>query len=258
VVGPLLAGTIIASIGLSAAYLVDAASSLAAVYGVVRLRPMPRSGGGPPPGLRAVAEGVRFVRRAPILRTALIVDLNATIFGMPHALFPALAATRFGGGPSTVGLLYAAPAIGGILVAVASGRLTTLRRQGLAVLVAVGVWGAAIAGFGFTGILPLAVILLAIAGAADVVNGVFRITILQVNSPDSLQGRVSSLGYVVGVGGPRLGDVEAGVVAAITSPVISAVSGGLACLVGVVALGLAFPGFARYRASDASDASTRE
>lgn len=161
-----------------------------------------------------------------MLRTALLVDLNDTVFGMPFVLCQALAVTRFGGGAQTVGLLYAAPTIGGLLLGVFSGPLSHIRRQGLAVLLAVGVWGMAIAGFGLTSLLWLAVVLLAVAGAADVVNGVFRTTILQVNTPDALQGRVSGAGYVVGAGGPRLGDVEAGVVAAVTSPVISAVSGG--------------------------------
>jgi hypothetical protein len=129
-----------------------------------------------------------------------------------------------------------------------SGPLSHVRRQGFAVLVAIAVWGAAIAGFGLMSLLWAAVVLLAVAGAADVVNGVFRSTILQVNTPDALRGRVSGVGFVVGAGGPRLGDVEAGAVAAITSPVISAVSGGLACVLGVVLLGLAVPALARYDA----------
>lgn len=246
VAGPLLAGTLIAAAGLQGTYAVDAMSFLFAVYGVLRLRPMPPQARRSRPGLRAVAEGLQFVRRHPILAACLIVDLNATIFGMPHALFPALGATRFGGGPRTIGLLYAAPAMGGFLAAALSGPLSHLRRQGQAVLLAVGVWGAAIAGFGLTRWLWLAVVMLAIAGSADVVTGVFRTTILQVNTPDALQGRVSSVGYVVGEGGPRLGDVEAGVVAAITSPVFSVVSGGLACVVGVLLLSFALPAFTRY------------
>lgn len=264
IVAPLLAGVVIAASGLQTAYLVDAVSFIFAIYGVLRLRPMPpqpsihgqHARGGAPSGLAAVAEGLRFVRHQPVLGMVLLVDLNGTIFGMPFALFPALAATHFGGGARTVGLLYAAPAIGGLLLGALSGPLSHVRRQGLAVLLAIGVWGMAITGFGLTSWLWLVVILLAVAGAADVVNGVFRSTILQVNTPDALQGRVSSLGYVVGAGGPSLGDVEAGTVAALTSPVISAVSGGLACVVGVVLLGLAVPAFARYDAHKARDASS--
>jgi len=263
IVAPLLAGVIIAAAGLQTAYLVDAVSFVFAIYGVLRLRPMPpqanvngkHARSAISSGLAAVAEGLRFVRHQPVLAMVLLVDLNGTIFGMPFALFPALAAIHFGGGARTVGLLYAAPAIGGLLLSAVSGPLSQVRRQGLAVLLAVGVWGMAITGFGLTSWLWLAVILLAVAGAADVVNGVFRSTILQVNTPDALQGRVSSVGYVVGAGGPSLGDVEAGAVAAATSPVISAVSGGLACLVGVVLLGLAGPDLARYDARKPRDAS---
>lgn len=256
VAGPLLAGVLIASGGLKAAYLADAASFLAALYGVLRLRPMkvPVSGA---PGVRAVVEGLRFVRYRPILAMVLLADLNGTIFGMPHALFPALATTRFHGGPGTVALLYAAPAIGGLVSAIFSGSLAHLRHQGLAVLLSIGVWGGAIAGFGLSPVLWLAMLLLGLAGAADVINGVFRVTILQVNTPDALQGRVNSLGYVVGVAGPRLGDVEAGVVAAVTSPAISAVAGGVACVAGVVLLGLAIPAFARYQTNSALDGRGR-
>ncbi len=246
--GPLVAGAIIAAAGLQTAYVVDAVSFFFSFYGVMRLPAMPPQDGGTTPGLRAVVEGLQFVRRHPIIATVLLVDLNATIFGMPFALFPALAATRFGGGPQAVGLLYAAPAIGGLIVSTCSGSLSHIHHQGRAVLIALAVWGAAIAGFGATHLLWLGVILLAVAGGADVVNGVFRTTIIQVNTPDALQGRVNSVGFVVGAGGPRLGDVESGVVASLTSPVFSAVSGGLASVVGVVLLGLIRPAFAHYDA----------
>jgi MFS family permease len=246
--GPLVAGVIIAAAGLHTAYIIDAASFVFAFYGVMGLPAMPPQHDGARPGLRAVVEGLRFVRRQPTIATALLVDLNATIFGMPFALFPALAVTHFGGGPETVGLLYAAPAIGGLIGSACSGPLSHIHRQGRAILIAVAVWGAAIAGFGATNLLWLGVTLLAIAGGADVVNGVFRTTIIQVNTPDALQGRVNSVGFVVGAGGPRLGDVESGVVASITSPVFSVVSGGLASVVGVALLGLLRPTFARYDA----------
>ena len=246
--GPLVAGVIIAAAGLHTAYIVDAVSFFFAFYGVLRLPTMPPHDGGAPPGLRAVAEGLRFVRHQPVIAKVLLVDLNATIFGMPFALFPALAATRFGGGAQTVGLLYAAPAIGGVLASGCSGPLSHLHHQGRAVLIAVAIWGAAIAGFGATRLLWLGVTLLAVAGAADVVNGVFRTTIIQVNTPDALQGRVNSVGFVVGAGGPRLGDVESGVVASLASPVFSAVSGGLICVAGVALLALTSPAFTRYDA----------
>jgi MFS family permease len=246
-VGPLLAGIVIAEAGLKAAYFTDAATFTIAIYTVVRLRPMPPEGGGAAPGLAAVAEGFRWVRNQPVIAMIFLVDLNAMIFGMPRAVFPALAATHFGGGSRTVGLLYAAPAIGGLLGAAFSGPLAHVRRQGMAVLMSVTIWGASIAGFSVSRSLLLGAILLAVAGAADMVSAVFRQTILLQNVPDALLGRLSALNFVVVAGGPRFGDLEAGGVASLTSPVFSAVSGGLACVVGVVALGLAVPAFARYR-----------
>ncbi|GAC1473860.1 MAG: MFS transporter [Chloroflexota bacterium] len=252
IAGPLLAGVIIATWNLQVAYLVDAVSFIFSIYSVYRLPPMRVREEVARPGVRSVVEGLRFIRGQRILTMALLVDLDATVFGMPHALFPALALTHFGGGVRTVGLLYAAPAVGGFLAAALSGPLSHVRRQGLAIELAVGVWGISIAAFGFMPLLTFALVFLAVAGAADVVNGVFRSTLLQVNTPDSLHGRVSSVGYMVGAGGPRLGDVEAGVVAAFTSPGISAISGGLACVAGLGVLSLLFPGFARYDARAAT------
>jgi Transmembrane secretion effector len=247
-VGPLLAGVVIAIAGLKAAYLTDAATFAVAVYAVARLRAMPPEGGGAAPGVAAVAEGLRWVRHQPVIAMIFLVDLNAMIFGMPRAVFPALAATHFGGGSRTVGLLFAAPAIGGLLGAAFSGPLTHVSRQGMAVLVSIAIWGASIAGFTLSRSLVLGAVLLAVAGAADMVSAVFRQTILLQNVPDALLGRLSAVNFVVVAGGPRLGDLEAGGVATLTTPVFSAVSGGLACVVGVVLLGLAIPALARYRA----------
>ena len=245
-VGPLLAGVIIASAGLTTAYAIDAATFVIALYAIARLRRMPPDGGGARPGLAAVAEGLRWVRHQPVIAMIFLVDLNAMIFGMPRALFPALAATHFGGGSRTVGLLFAAPAIGGLLGAAFSGPLTHVRRQGMAVLISVAIWGGSVAGFGSTRSLALAAVLLAVAGAADMVSAVFRQTILLQVVPDALLGRLSSLNFVVVAGGPRLGDLESGAVAAATNPVFSAISGGVACVVVVVLLGLAVPALARY------------
>ena len=144
-------------------------------------------------------------------------------------------------------MLYAAPAIGGLIGAAFSGPLAHVRRQGLAILVSIALWGASIAGFSVSRSLLLGAVLLAVAGGADMVSAVFRGTMLLQNVPDALLGRLSAVNIVVVTGGPRLGDLEAGSVAALTSPVFSAVSGGLACVVGVVLLGLAVPAFARYR-----------
>jgi hypothetical protein len=255
--GPLLAGVVIAAAGLKTAYIIDAATFLFAVYAVVRLRPMPPEGGGTRPGFAAVAEGLHWVRHQPVIAMTFVVDLNAMIFGLPRALFPALAATHFGGGSRAVGLLYSAPAIGGFVGATFSGPLTRVRRQGLAVVAAILVWGASIAGFGLSRSLLLGAVLLAVAGAADMVSAVFRQTILLQLVPDALLGRLSAVNFVVVAGGPRVGDIESGAVAAATSPVVSAVSGGVACMIGVVLLGLAVPVLARYRPTEAATALER-
>lgn len=248
VVGPALAGPLIAHVGLAAAYWVDAATFGVAILAALAIRPLPPEGGGTRAGVASIAEGVRFLRGRPVLQSTFTVDIVAMVFGMPRALFPALADTVFHGGAGTVGLLYAAPGAGALAAAVASGWVGAVRRQGLAVLLAVAAWGAGIALFGLTGSLPLALALLALAGAADVVSAVFRNTILQVTVPDQLRGRLGAIHIGVVTGGPRLGDVESGVVAAAVSPRFSVVSGGLACLAGVALLHRAVPAFARYDA----------
>jgi hypothetical protein len=252
IAAPLLAGVLISTAGLEAAYGVDALTFLAVLYGVRGLRPMPPQGGGAAPGLRSVLAGLRYAARHRLIAMIFLIDLNATVLAMPTALFPALAATRFGGGPQTVGFLYAAIGAGGLVAAVLSGPLGHLRHQGRAMLLAVAVWGASIGSVGLSHSLWLAVGLLMLAGAADIVTTVFRATILQVSTPDELRGRLNGLDFVVGLGGPRLGDVRAGGVAGLTDPVASIIAGGAACVLGVVALAASAPDFVRYDARSRS------
>lgn len=247
VIGPLVAGVLVGTVGLTTAYLVDTASFGYLIYAAYRLPAMPVTGG-LPVGLGAVLAGVRFVARQPILSTVLALDLNSMVFGMPMALFPAFAQHQFHGGTATAGLLYAAPAFGGILGGAFSGPLSLISRQGLAIVIASVFWGLGIVAFGLTHTLWVGVIALAVAGMADMVNGVFRTTMLQVNTPDDLLGRVNSVGFVTGEVGPSLGNVEAGAVAAAFSPALSAVSGGILCVLGAGLVALARPGFVRYRA----------
>jgi MFS family permease len=199
------------------------------------------------PGWRSTLEGLRFVRRTPVVQGAYLIDLNAMVFGMPRALFPALAATVFGGGATTVGLLYSAPGAGALLGALTSGWVGRVRRQGIAVVGAVLVWGLAIAGFGVAHWLPLALVLLAVAGWADVLSAVFRNTIIQFSGPDGMRGRLMGVQMAVVAGGPRLGDLEAGAVANAFGDTVSVVSGGVACVLGAVVLAWALPGFTRAR-----------
>ena len=251
VVGPLLAGVVIANVSLATAYWIDVSSVVVAFLTAIPMRPLPPEGGGTKAGLSSIFEGLRFLAGKRVLVTTFVIDIDAMVFGMPSALFPALGTTVFGGGAQTVGLLYGAPGAGALLGALFSGWVPRVRRQGLAVIVAVVAWGICITGFGLTTWLPLALVLLALAGAADVVSAVFRNTILQLSVPDAFRGRLSGVHIAVVAGGPRLGDAEAGAVAALTTPSISVVSGGLACIAGALLIAKFVPEFARYDARDA-------
>jgi MFS family permease len=248
VAGPALAGVIISQISLAAAYWIDVASFAAAVAGILLIAPQPPEGGGTRASLASIGEGLRYLKGRRLLVSTFVIDIDAMVFGMPRALFPALGTGFFGGGAATVGLLYAAPGAGALIGALFTGWVGRVRYQGRAVILSVLVWGAAIAAFGLVPWLPLGLFLLAVAGAADVVSAVFRNTILQLSVPDGLRGRLSSVHIAVVTGGPQLGDAEAGAVAALTSPRFSVVSGGVACMLGVLALLRIAPELARYDA----------
>jgi MFS family permease len=253
IVGPALGGLLLAGAGVRAVYWVDVASYLIALAAVLAISPQPpaRVAGAAPvrPGWRSTMEGLRFIRRSQPAQGAYLIDLNAMVFGMPRALFPALAATVFGGGATTVGLLYAAPGAGALLGALTSGWVGRVRRQGFAVICAVIVWGLAVAGFGVVRFLPLALLLLAVAGLADVVSAVFRNTIIQFAAPDSMRGRLQGVQIAVVAGGPRLGDLEAGAVATAFGDTVSVVSGGLACVAGALLVARLLPGFRHQRSA---------
>ena len=248
--GPLLGGLLIGTLGFAWAYGLDALSFIAVLYAVWRLPAMPPEGGGSRAGVASVLEGLRFLGPRKNLLMTFLVDINAMVFGMPRALFPAIGTTWFHGGAATVGLLAAAPSTGAFLGALTSGWAGRIRRQGFAVLVSVCVWGGSIAAFGLTRTLWLGLVLLAIAGAADMVSSIFRNTILQVATPDALRGRLQGVFIVVVTGGPRLGDFEAGSVANAFGLTASVISGGLACIAGVGLLAARYPSFAGYDAGD--------
>jgi MFS family permease len=261
IVGPAVAGLLLAGAGVHVIYWIDAVSFLLAVSAVLTMSPQPapaletagtagQPGTAPArPGWRSTVEGLRFVRRSQPVQGAYLIDVNAMVFGMPRALFPALAATVFGGGATTVGLLYSAPGVGALLGALTSGWVGRIRRQGLAVVCAVLVWGLSIAGFGVAHWLPLALVLLAVAGWADVLSAVFRNTIIQFAGPDGMRGRLMGVQMAVVAGGPRLGDLEAGAVATAFGDTVSVVSGGLACVAGALVVAWALPGFTRLRSA---------
>jgi MFS family permease len=251
IAGPALGGILVAHVGLASAYAVDTLSFAATIVATTMMAPHPpmtRADNERASGLRAIGEGFRYLRGRRILQSTFIVDLIAMIFGMPRALFPVLARVQFHRGAEVVGFLFAAPAVGALLGALTTGWVGRIERQGLAVLIAVGVWGLGITTFGLAGDnLPLALGCLAVAGGADVISAVFRSTILQLSVPDDLRGRMSAVHILVVTGGPRLGDFEAGAVATAFTPAVSVVSGGLLCLGGVALLAVAVPAFAQFR-----------
>ncbi len=262
IVGPAVGGVIVGSAGLAWAYAIDVVSFGATITTVWMMRPHPPVRDENPDatelsGWQRLADGFRFLRGRRVLQSTFIVDLIAMIFGMPRALFPILAVVQFHGGAEEVGVLFSAVSLGALVGALTSGWVHRVRRQGLAIIVSVTLWGCAIAAFGLSGDLILvAVLCLAVAGGADVVSAVFRSTILQDTVPDDLRGRLSGINIAVVAGGPRIGDVEAGLVAAAFSPTVSVVSGGVLCVVGVGVLAVLRPEFARYRRGDAPSPST--
>jgi MFS family permease len=247
VLGPGLGGLLIAAAGVEAAYAADALSCLAMVGAVLGLSAqLPQATGPRVSILSSIGEGLRFVRRSPALLGSFAIDLSAMTFGMPRALFPVLAISVYGAGASGTGLLFASVSAGAVVAALTTRWLDHVRRLGIVTIVAVCVWGLAIAATGFAGSLWIAAALLAVAGAADSVSAVCRSVINQTVTPDALRGRMSSVFSLVVTSGPRLGDVEAGAVAAATSPRFSVVSGGVACVVCAGVVVAAFPALARY------------
>jgi MFS family permease len=246
-IGPLLAGSLTAGGGLKLCYLVDTISFAAALYGIRGLPPMPPDQGAGRAGLRAVGAGLRFIAAHRILAGALLADLSAMVLGMPFALFPAINAERFSGSPTSLGLLSASVAVGGILAASLSGPVRHVRRQGAAMLIAVSVWGGGLTGFGLADSLWLSLLMLAVAGAADAISVIFRTAIVQTVTPDGYRGRTSAAEYVVGAACPELGNVRAGAVGSLTSPTVSAVSGGASVIAAALLLALSFRPLTRYR-----------
>jgi MFS family permease len=256
IAGPSLAGVIAAGTGLRGCYLVDVVSFAGALWGVGRMPAMPPEAPAAVPGeagpkrsgLALTLEGLTFIRRTPVLCGAFLADVNATFFALPVSLFPAINAERFGGDPRTLGLFTTAIGVGGLVSAVFAGPLRHASRYGLVMLACVAVWGGAFALFAVAPSLWLTLLALALAGVADTFTVVIRSMIVQAATPDEFRGRVNAADFLVGAGGSELGSLEAGVVGSLTSPVISALSGGLLTVGGALAIGIALPGFRRYRA----------
>jgi MFS family permease len=247
VAGPGLGGVLISVFGLTTPYTVDAVSCLgmAAAAALMSAQP-PSPVAAHEPVLRSIRSGLAYLRKLPAVTAGFVIDLSAMTFGMPRALFPVLALTVYHAGAAGTGLLYAAVAAGSTIAALTTGWMSHARRLGRITLVAVAFWGLFIAAAGLVNTIWPAALLFALAGAADSVSAVCRSTMTQVLTSDEMRGRVTSVFSIVVAGGPRLGDVESGTVAALTTPAFSVVSGGLICLASVGIIGLAFPQLAAY------------
>ena len=244
IAGPALAGVLVAVVGLPVTYLVDVATFVVGLVCLSLMRAVPPPVDAERPSLRRVVEGLRYARSRPELMGTYLVDILAMLFGMPMALFPAIAQGL--GGPRVLGFLYAAPAVGSFCFFATSGWTRRIHRHGMGVIVAATLWGVAIIGFGLVPGLVAALVFLGLAGAADAMSGVFRHVIWNQTIPDSLRGRLASIELLSYSVGPTLGNFEAGVVASLFSVRVSVVSGGILCVIGCLLSALALPAFRDY------------
>jgi MFS family permease len=247
--GPVIAGVLLAFFAPSGVFVFDAVTFLVAIAFVLRMASSPPAHDAPEVGWAAIVDGFRFLKGKRVLQSVFLADLNAMVFAFPVALFPAVAdGFSPGEGAAVLGLLMAAPAVGAFLATAFSGRAKHVRRQGRAILVAIVVWGVAIVVFGLSDVLWLSLLMLAVAGAGDMVSGIFRQSILQAAVEDRYRGRLDGIGMAVWATGPSVGNVESGVVAHVFSVPVSIVSGGLLTIAGVGLLRWFAPGFWRYDA----------
>jgi MFS family permease len=244
VIGPIAAGQIVGR-SVAAAYWLDAASYLLVLGAVFAAAPQPRSGD-VKISFAAIGDGLKYVRTNRLLQATFVADIGAMVFGVPDALFPAMAVKVFKGGPRTYGLLQAAPGVGALIAASTSGWTRRVRRQGRAVIWMIALWGIAIAGFGLTKSLPLALVCLALAGGADGISAIFRSTIAQVTTPDDKRGRLNAIFVAVVRGGPRVGEFESGIATSIGGLQFAAWTGGLACLAWIALTAKLYPELAAY------------
>ena len=251
-VGPALAGFLSVKVGFEYAYLLDAVSYVAVIVALSGMQPSPPTAKHASVAWSTIMEGLRFLRGKQVLQGTFWVDLNAMIFGLPVALYPAFVIDVVHASPSLVGFLYSAEALGALLVALASGRAKHVRRQGLVTLVACVCWGAGIVGFGLSPTLWVALAFLMLASASDMVSGLYRDAILKTVTPDEMRGRLEGISLSVVGTGPSIGNGEAGLLASVTSVRFSIVSGGIACILGAGLLALLLP---RYRNYDAANPS---
>jgi MFS family permease len=249
VVGSAAGGFVIAWVGLANTYWLDVISYFVVIGSlVIMVAPHVPQEKRAQAGVGALVDGMRFLRAHPIILAVLSLDFFATFFGSPRALLPVYAAKILHVGAVGLGILQAATSVGAVALTPLTGRIGRISRQGLGVALAIVAWGVCIVAFGFsTGPLLLSALLLAGAGAADMVSMVLRGLIVQMTTPDEFRGRISAVNAMFVIGGPMLGQFESGVVAGLVSPVFSVVSGGVACIIATLAIVALAPGLLRVR-----------
>jgi len=252
IAGPLLAGVLMPLVGTRMLFLFDAIAMCPTLWAIARLPALPPAGQAEPARrVRQVGDGFGYLARHRILLVAYVADFVTLFFGLPVVLFPQIAHQRFGGpaaGGAVAGSLFAATSAGGVVAAMLAGLFSGARRPGAMMAAAACVWAGAIAGFGVTRSLPMALAMLFIAGGALVIAGVFRKTILQAAAADHMRGRMQGMDLAVAAGGPRLAGVAHGLIGATLGTAWTVTGGGLAVAASMLILLAAFPGFARYQA----------
>jgi MFS family permease len=253
VVGPSLAGIVIATGGVGPVYTIDAVSYLAVVTALFLIRPPPVGGAVQKISISSAVEGLQFVWREPILLSTMALDFIATFFGSATALLPIFARDILHVGSQGYGILYAAPAVGAIAAGIAMSFLSLrIRNQGLVILVSVAAYSAFTALFGISHVFLLSVLFLAGTGAADTVSMILRQTVRQLVTPDALRGRMTSVSMVFFMGGPQLGEAEAGLVARGFGAPFSVIAGGIAALLATGFVAWRAVGLRQYRLSTVS------
>jgi MFS family permease len=246
--GPALGGAALNWLGPAPIYVIDAASFLAVILALVlmehRAPPMAKT----EVSVAAALEGLRFMRSSPIILSTTLLDFVATFFGGSMLLMPIFADQLLHVGPNGLGLLYAAQPIGAVIAGASLSTMPSIQRQGPAVLISVALYGVAITAFGASPWFWFSFLMLAISGAADTVSMVVRQTLRQLLTPDALRGRMTGLNMIFFIGGPQLGEFEAGAVANAFTPRFSVASGGILCTVAAVMIAFAVPNLRRYHA----------
>lgn len=247
VTGPALGGMVIAAAGIGSAYAVYVALILGSVVGLAVLELPSRRGTVSALSLRAVREGLQFVRRQPVILGCMLLDMLAVVFGGAAALLPLYAEDILRVGARGYGVLSASLEAGALLMSLALMVLPPIRRAGRALLLAVGVFGVATIVFGLSRSFPLSVCAYITVGMADQVSVVMRSTAIQLSTPDELRGRVSSVNFMFIAASNQLGAAESGLVAAITSAPFAVVSGGIVSLLVLVLIAITLPELRQYR-----------